>query len=65
MLTLLLTGGLGRAQARHLFWSFRINDGSVAALQVLCDSSWLTVAILQFTFQKVLVKLRDAVQSSR
>lgn len=55
-----LRRGLRRAQARHLVWGFWINDGSVAALQVLSDARRVTVAVLQFTLQEVLVQLRDA-----
>lgn len=60
VLALILPRGLRRAQARHLVWGFWINDGSVAALQVLSDARRVTVAVLQFTLQEVLVQLRDA-----
>lgn len=63
VLALVLSDGLGRAQSRHLLRGFWVNDGGVAALQVLGDGCWVTVALLQFTFQEVLVQLGDAFQT--
>lgn len=60
MLALILSDGLGRAQSCHLLWGFWVNYGSVAALQVLGDGCRVTVALLQFTFQEILVQLGDA-----
>lgn len=65
VLTVVLTDGLRRAQPRHLLRGFRVNNGSVAALQVLGDGCRVTITLLQFTFQKVLVQLRDTFQSPR
>lgn len=63
LLALVRPDGLRRAQSRHLLRGFWVNYGSVAALQILCDSCRVTIALLQFTFQKVLFQLRDAFQS--
>ena len=63
MLTLILTHGLRCAQPCYFLWGFWVNDGGVAALQVLSDGWRVTVAIFQFPFQEVLIQLREAFQS--
>lgn len=62
VLPLLLTTGLRRAQSRCLLRGFWVNDGGVAALQVLVDGRQVTDAVLQFRFQEVVVQLTHAVQ---
>lgn len=63
LLALLLSDGLGRAQSCLLLWGFWVNDGGIAALQVLSDGCRVTVGLLQFTLQEVVVQLGDAFQS--
>lgn len=60
---LLWTGGLWCAQAGQLLWGFRVNDGSVATLQVLSDAHHVTVAVVQLPFGKELLELWSAIDA--
>lgn len=62
VLTVLLSHCLGRAQSRLLLRGFWVNDGGVAALQVLSDGGWVTFTLLQSPPQEVLVQVRHALQ---
>lgn len=62
MLAVLLSHHLGRAQSRLLLRGFWVNDGSVAALQVLSDGGPVTFTLVQSPPQEVLVQLGHALQ---
>lgn len=62
MLAVLLSHCLGCAQSRLLIRGFWVNDGGVAALQVLSDGDRVTFSLLQSSPQKVLIQLGYALQ---
>lgn len=62
MLAVLLSHCLRRVQSRLLLRGFWVNDGGVAALQVLSDGNWVTFSLLQSPPQEVLVQLGHALQ---
>lgn len=58
MLALVLPGGLRCSQAHQLLRGFWVNYGGVAALQVFCDGSRVTVVVM-VTLQKEVIELGD------
>ena len=59
----ILTDSLRRSQPGHFLRGFWVDDGGVAALQVLCDASWVFIAVLHFALQEVVIELGDTFKS--
>ena len=58
VLALVLPGGLRCSQAHQLLRGFWVNYGGVAALQVFCDGSRVTVVVM-VTLQEEDIELGD------
>lgn len=53
--------GLRSAKARQFLGGFGVDNGRVAALQVLCYADCMPVSFLQFPFGKIFLKVRRAI----
>lgn len=53
--------GLWSAKARQFLRGFGVNNGCVAALQVLCYADCMPISFLQFPFGKIFLKVRRAI----